>query len=156
MLALDKILNEKRIADVVNLRLIQAPSDTSIKEAVELMRKESSAYIVVTDDTRVVGMMTETDVCRKILNHAVDWTAPLKDYMTPTPVVLRPDDTVAKAIALMAEQNVYHIPLIDERQRLVGVLSVRTLIRFLAEFYPSEIYNLPPDPHQLARSEEGG
>jgi len=48
-------------------------------------------------------------------------------------------------------QRVYHVPLLDEQGNLANVLSVRTLIRFLAEFYPQEIYNLPPDSDQIMR-----
>jgi CBS domain-containing protein len=76
--------------------------------------------------------------------------------MTKEPVALRLDDTVGRAIDRMVELSFAHIPLVDERQRLVGSLSVRTLIRFLAEFYPAEIYNLPPDIHQVHDTAEGG
>jgi CBS domain-containing protein len=149
-------LKEKKISEVVNARLIQAPSSTSVKDAVALMRREQSAYIVVADAKDVVGILTETDVARKILGQKVDDKLPIRDFMTKDPVVLRPDDTVGKAIDLMAEHSFYHIPLVNERQELVGVLSVRTLIRFLSEFYPGEVYNLPPDLHQVAQTEEGG
>ena len=46
--------------------------------------------------------------------------------------------------------------LVNEKGDLVNVLSVRTLIRFLSEFYPAEIYNLPPDPDQVLTPPEGG
>jgi CBS domain-containing protein len=55
----------------------------------------------------------------------------------------------------MAERGFYHIPLVLNKQ-LTGILSVRTLIRFLAEFYPAEVYNLPPNPHQIMATPEGG
>ncbi len=152
----DKLLKQKMISEVVNPRLIQAPSSTTVKDAVDLMRREQSAYIVVADGKKVVGMLTETDVARKILGQKVDPKTPIRDFMTKEPMVLRPDDTVGKAIDLMAEHSFYHIPLVSEKQELVGVLSVRTLIRFLAEFYPGEVYNLPPDPHQVAQTAEGG
>ena len=154
--SVDKLLKEKKISDIVNPRLIQAPSRTSLQAAVELMRKEQSAYIVVADGKKVVGMFTETDVIQKILNRAVDWTRPIKDFMTPDPMVLKPGDSVGQAIDLMAEHRVYHIPLVDGKNQLTGVLSVRTLIRFLAEFYPSEVYNLPPNLHQIMQTPEGG
>ena len=61
-----------------------------------------------------------------------------------------------KPIALMGEHRFYHIPLVDDRGELVNVISVRTLIRFLSEFYPTEVYNLPPRPDQVMRTPEGG
>lgn len=152
----DKLLKEKKISEIINTRMIQAPATTSVQDALELMRREKSAYIVATDGKKVAGMFTETDVARKILGRTVDAKRPIRDFMTPSPLVLTPGDTVGKAIDLMAEKGFYHIPLVDAKQDLVGILSVRTLIRYLAEFYPSEVYNLPPNPHQVAQTAEGG
>lgn len=149
-------LKDKRIGEVVNPRLIQSPPDISVKRAIELMRENKSAYIVVADNRRVVGMFTESDVARKILGKNVDEKRPVRDFMTKDPIVLRQDDTVGRAVDLMAENDFYHIPLVNEKQELINVLSVRTLVRFLAEFYPGEVYNIPPDPHQVAPTAEGG
>jgi CBS domain-containing protein len=152
----DKLLKEKKISEIINTRMIQAPASTSLKDALELMRREQSAYIVVTDGKKVTGMFTETDVTQKILGRKTDGKTPIQDLMTKAPLVLAPGDSVGKAIDLMAERGFYHIPLVDAKQDLVGILSVRTLIRYLAEFYPSEVYNLPPNPHQVAQTAEGG
>lgn len=152
----ERRLKEKKIGEIINPRLIQAPPTTSVERAVQIMRDNKSAYIVVSDKKRVVGMFTESDLTQKILNKPVDWTRPISDFMSEDPVVLRQDDTVGRAVDLMAEQDFYHIPLVNEKQQLVNVLSVRTLVRFLAEFYPGEVYNLPPNPHQIAEQREGG
>jgi CBS domain-containing protein len=154
--ATEKLFQKKRISEIISPRLIQAPSKTTVEEALDVMTREQSAYIVVADGDRVVGMFTETDVVQKILYKNIDRARPIRDFMTPNPLSLRPDDPVVHAIDLMAAHGFYHIPLVDEGQKLVGVLSVRTLIRFLAEFYPGEVYNFPPDVHQVAQTAEGG
>ena len=152
----DTLLKEKKIGDIINPRLIQAPPDISVKRAVEFMRENLSAYIVVAENKKVVGMFTESDVIWKILEKDVDWKKPIRDFMTKNPVVLTPNDSVGQAIDLMAEHRFYHIPLVNDKKELTGVLSVRTLVRFLAEFYPAEVYNLPPNPHQIMQTPEGG
>ncbi len=86
----------------------------------------------------------------------MDWGKSVSEYMTKEPAVLNPNDSVGQAIDLMGERRVYHIPLIDEKGILVNVISARTLIRFLAEFYPTEVYNLPPRPNQIMETQEGG
>lgn len=101
-------------------------------------------------------MFTEVDLVRKILGKKVNWNAPLKEFMTPNPITLNVKDPVGKAIDIMGEQRFYHIPLVDDKGELVNVISVRTLIRFLAGFYPTEVYNLPPEIDQIMRTPEGG
>ncbi len=150
------LLKEKKIYQIINPRLIQSPSDITVKRAVEYMQENKSGYIVIADKKKVVGIFTETDVIRKVLDQNIDWNRPVSEFMTKEPVCLSPKDPVGKAIDLMGEHRFYHIPLIDEKNELTGVLSVRSLIRFLAEFYPVEVYNLPPDPDQVMTTQEGG
>lgn len=151
-----KLLKEKKISEIINTRMIQAPATASVAEALDLMRRETSLYLVVVKGKTAVGIFTETDFIQKILGKGVDLKRPIADFMTKDPLALRPDDTVGKAIDLMAERGFYHVPLVDEKKDLAGILSVRTVIRFLAEFYPAEVYNLPPNPHQVAQTAEGG
>lgn len=150
------LLKEKKIYQIVNPRLVQAPPELSIEEAVELMHGHKSGYIVIAKNKKVVGIFTETDLVMKILEKEVDWKKPVSEFMTKEPAVLKMTDSVGTAIDVMGQGPFYHIPLVDEKGELANVLSVRTLIRFLAEFYPVEIYNLPPKPDQIMATPEGG
>ncbi len=154
--SVETLLKETKIYQVINPKLVQAPPDISLKKAIEIMQEHKSGYIVVAKEKKVVGIFTETDVVNKILGRHVNWDAPVSQFMTPNPVVLNPEDSVGQAIDLMGERRFYHIPLVDNHQELVNVISVRTLIRFLAEFYPTEVYNLPPRPDQIMETQEGG
>lgn len=153
---IEVLLQEKKIGEVVNPRLVQATPDISVGEAIERMQQTKSGYLVIAEKKKVVGIFTETDVVKNILGKKIDMKRPVSEFMTKDPFVLLLDDHVGKAIDIMGEHHFYHIPLVNEKQELVNVLSVRTLIRFLAEFYPTEIYNLPPDPDQVMQSQEGG
>jgi hypothetical protein len=56
----------------------------------------------------------------------------------------------------MFENNLRHIPLVDELGQLNGILSIRTVVNFLAELFPTEVFNLPPKPDQIHETVEGG
>ena len=154
--SVEALLKEKRIFEITNPKLVQAPPEISLKSAIALMQANRSGYIVIAKNKKVVGIFTETDIVQKILERDVDWESPVSAFMTQNPVVLKPTDSVGTAIDLMGERRFYHIPLVDDQQNLVNVISVRTLIRFLAEFYPTEVYNLPPVPDQIMETPEGG
>ena len=154
--SIETVIRAKKISEIINPRLVQAPPETSVKDGIALMQKSKAGYIVVAKSKKVVGVFTETDVVQKILDKDINWEDPISKYMTKGPVVLKPTDTVGTAIDLMGQHKFYHIPLVDDKGELVNVLSVRTLIRFLAEFYPQEVYNLPPHPDQIMETQEGG
>ena len=152
----ETLLREKKIYQIVNPKLVQAPPDISIEDALKLMQQNKSGYIVIAKNKKVVGIFTENHVVLNILGHDVDYKRPVSDFMNKEPKVLQMSDEVGTAIDLMGQGDFYHIPLLDEKGNLANVLSVRTLIRFLAEFYPTEIYNLPPRANQIMPTAEGG
>ena len=154
--SVEAVLKAKKIGEIINPRLVQAPPETLVKDAIELMQKNRAGYIVVAKNKKVVGVFTETDLVQKILGKDVNWESPISEFMTKNPLILKPTDSVGTAIDMMGAHRFYHIPLVDDRGDLVNVLSVRTLIRFLAEFYPQEIYNLPPRSDQIMSTQEGG
>ena len=154
--SVEQVLKAKKIGEITNPRLLQAAPDLPVKDAIQLMQDHKSGYIVVAKNKKAVGIFTETDIARKILGFDIDWNKPISEFMTKDPLVLKPDDLVGTAIDIMGERRFYHIPLVNEKGELVNVLSVRTLIRFLAEFYPTEVYNLPPRPDQVMETQEGG
>ncbi len=154
--SVDAVLKAKRINEIINPKLVQTTPDLSVKDAIEMMQANRAGYIVVANNKKVVGIFTESDVVQKILDKNVNWSDPISKYMTPNPLCLKPSDVVGAAIDLMGEKRLYHIPLVDDKGDLVNVLSVRTLIRFLGEFYPTEVYNLPPHPDQIMETPEGG
>lgn len=154
--SVDTLLSERKIYQIVNPRLVQAPPTFTVAEAIKLMQERKSGYIVIAEKKKPVGIFTETDVTQKILGRDVNWSFPVREFMTPNPVTLTMNDTVGAAIDVMGTRRFYHIPLVNEKGELVNVISVRTLIRFLAEFYPAEVLNLPPSPNQIMESAEGG
>lgn len=152
----ETLLKEKKIYQIVNPRLVQASPDISVKEAIEIMQQNKSGYVVIAKAKKVVGIFTEADVVQKVLDKDQDISKPVSELMQKDPLVLNIKDTVGAAIDIMGDHRIYHVPLVDDRKELANVISVRTLIRFLAEFYPTEIYNLPPRPDQVMPTEEGG
>ncbi len=153
---IEEALTEKKISEIVNPKLVQASPETTIAQAVKLMQENKSGYIVISKTKRVAGLFTETDFIQKVLEKGVDWSRPVKDFMNPEPPILSMSDSVGMAIDLMGKNRVYYIPLVNDKKELVNVISVRTLIRFLAAFYPAEVYNLPPRAGQVSLTQEGG
>lgn len=154
--SVEELFKSKKIYQIINPKIVQASPDISVGASTELMQKSGSGYVVIAKNKKIVGIYTETDLVRKILEKDVDLNKPVSEFMTENPAVLSPQDQVGKAIELMGTFRFYHIPLVDENEELVGILSVRSLIRFIAGFYPTEVYNLPPNPNQVMETPEGG
>jgi predicted transcriptional regulator len=62
---------------------------------------------------------------------------------------------VIEAVPRMEEGGYRHLPVVDDSGRLLGVLSVESVVHYLEEHFPSTIYCLPPDPNVFPRQREG-
>lgn len=131
-----------------------APART-VAEAVDLMRQEGVGCLVVCEDGKVVGIFTERDLLRRVLAAGKPLTLPVADYMTPDPVVVHPKEPIAAAVRRMVEGGYRHLPVVDEVERLVGVISVKRIMHYLVEFFPATVYNLPPESGIVPHEREG-
>jgi len=75
--------------------------------------------------------------------------------MTPDPVTIQSTDTIRDAISIMHEKHIRNLPMLDETGRILGMLTVGRIIRYLSYHFPSEVLNLPPKPSQSAEQVEG-
>ncbi len=103
------------------------PPDARLGTAVETMERSRATCVVVVDDDRPVGIVTERDVVRLYLAEANDPV--LAEVMTHPLCSIRPETPVAEAAAQMLEQRIRHLTVVDSDSRLVGLLSEHSLIR---------------------------
>ena len=154
---IETILKETKIYQILRPKCVNSQPDITLQEALDLMHREKSGYIVIRDEhIRVLGLFTERDVLMKVLKPGVNLNEPVKKYMHTDLVELSKSDTVGAAIDAMKKYNVRHIPLVDELGQMAGVLSVRTIANFLSELFPTEVFNLPPKSDQTFNTTEGG
>ena len=133
--------------------LCLAPT-TSMVEALRQMKERNQGAVLVCKDQSVVGIFTERDAL-KMLAAGASFDGPLERLMTPDPVVLRASDKVGKAITMMARGGYRRLPIVDDQGRATGMITVEGIIHYLAEHFPSTIYNLPPEPHYATQQREG-
>ena len=131
-----------------------APSQT-VAEAVELLRRQEVGCVLVCEADRLVGIFTERDLMRRILALGKPLSLPLAECMTPGPVVALAKDSIGSAVRRMEVGGYRHLPVVDEAGRPVGILSVKRIVHYLVEHFPSTVYNLPPDPGAVQQCREG-
>lgn len=109
-------------------RLVVLSSNNSVLEAARAMENNSIGAIMVQDRGRIVGIVTDRDLAVRALGHKLDpETTPIAKVMTPSPLMLTPDDSREEAIALMQQGNVRRIPL-SENGRVVGMVTLDDLL----------------------------
>lgn len=120
------------VRDVMKSRdlAILSPS-SSVRDAVELMSKMNVGSILVVDEEgKPRGIFTERDLVHHLAKGG-SLEAKLGDVMTRRVVTIKEDETVWKAITLMVEHGIRHLPVVDEEGKIRGVISARDALRIL-------------------------
>jgi CBS domain-containing protein len=105
-----------------------APSAT-VFEALQRMAEKNIGALLVAEGERIVGVMTERDYARKVILMARSSRETLlSEVMTTAVIYVRPDQTSEECMALMTENRVRHLPVIDDG-RLVGLISIGDIVK---------------------------
>lgn len=114
---------------------VVAPADP-IGYAIHLMQERDTGAVVVCEEDRVVGILTERDILLKASDERTDLNAvKVADIMTPDPVVLREDDSLAVALHKMSIGGFRHIPLVEDSGRPTGIISARQVFRHVSHVF---------------------
>lgn len=110
---------------MINLVLIIKP-DAPVTEALALMRRRYVDSLIVdrSEDNPAYGIVTTIDICDKIVAHNQNPAKTKVKEIMHTPVMTVPEDmTVQECAAKMKELHIHHLPVVDEKGNLVGMIS---------------------------------
>ncbi len=116
----------------------------SVYDAVRLMdEKNVGSLLVLNAHGKIAGILTERDCFHKVI--LTDKSARdvlVKTAMSKKVVYTSPEDTVDDCMALMTQKRIRHLPVIDAQQRVVGLISIGDLVKFVASEQDVMIRNL--------------
>lgn len=136
---------------------VTVPLGATLRETVRILQEKHIGCVLVVDgDGKLAGIFTERDLLAKVVGKPVDMGARVADHMTPEPEALRAGDKVAWALNKMSLGGFRHVPVVDAQGRPRGLLSVKDVVDFIVELFPTAVLNLPPDPSKEATALDGG
>lgn len=123
--------------------LIHTRPETTVKAAATTMSEHNVGSMVVIDDDRnPVGIFTERDLLNRVVAEGIDpETTPLSEVMTTDLVIISGDTARGRALTIMEENHIRHLPVADDDE-LVGIVSLRDLLSFEMKRREQEVEQL--------------
>ena len=122
-------------------------TDAAMWKVVSEMKAHGRGAVLVEEAGALVGIFTERDLLNRVDYSDVLWSHMMvRDVMTPHPMVIRPDDSLSEALRRLTQGHRRHLPIVDERGHVLGLISIRDILTYIAERFPEEMLNLPPHP----------
>jgi CBS domain-containing protein len=125
-----------------------------VADAVKLMREKRVGCVLVCEARRVIGIFTERDLLRRVILQRKPLDTPMHECMTPDPMTVHPKDSISCAIKRMQKGGYRHLPVVID-DKPVGILSVKRIVHYLVEHFPTMVYNLPPQLQPVQPKREG-
>jgi signal-transduction protein with cAMP-binding, CBS, and nucleotidyltransferase domain len=129
-------LSETRtVGEIMSGQVLTVDEGCSISESTELMMRNNSSAVVVTQEQRSKGIFTERDLLRRVINKVADITkTPVREVMT-APLISMPGTThIGEVLAEMYRRDIRNMPVKGDREDLLGIVSMPDVLRYARAF----------------------
>ncbi|RUO61825.1 DUF294 nucleotidyltransferase-like domain-containing protein [Pseudidiomarina insulisalsae] len=120
---------QRLVGEVVARQAVWLSSTATIQQAAQRMRDEKISSLLVVDDGRLVGILTDRDLRNRVVAQGLDPSLHVNAVMTQAPATIAAKQSLLDALTLMTQHNIHHIPVVDENDQPVGMLTLSDLIR---------------------------
>ena len=119
-----------RVSEIMDRDVIKTNSDISINHAVEMMLSNARDEVIVVkkdaDKEYIEGMLTKTDICR-LKKEKIDFTQPVKDYMSTEVCTILQSEKVKSARDIMVSKGIGRLPVTDGAE-VIGIVTSKDLL----------------------------
>ena len=131
---------------------------TNMKNALNSLQQEKQNCLLITDNNKLKGILTERDILLKVTGKGFDLDlVTVDEFMTEDPEFLSPEDPLAYALNKMHIGGFRHVPIVNDLMKPVGLISISNIISTIADYFSMEIINLPPLERIVdSKMQEGG
>jgi signal-transduction protein with cAMP-binding, CBS, and nucleotidyltransferase domain len=119
--------------------LLTIDADASVLDAVRKMVDANVGSLLVTEEGRVTGIVTERDYLRRVaLGTRTDRDTAVREIMSSPLIVATPETPVDEAMAIMTDRRIRHVPVVEDGD-VIGMVSIGDVVKFTSQQQSFEI-----------------
>jgi CBS domain-containing protein len=109
--------------------VIAVPANTTVLNVLKLMAEKNIGSVVVTENDKYIGLVTERDYARKIIlmgKHSDDTT--VGEIMSTSLPRITPNSSIETCMRVMSDNNIRYLPVFDDQDQLCGIISINDVV----------------------------
>ena len=123
--------------------IFSVPPDASVYSAIQVMAEKRVGALLVIDNGKLVGIISERDYARKvILQGRSSRDTFVREIMSSSPITIGCETTVEEAMRAMTENRIRHLPVIDPDGHIAGVVSIGDVVNWIVSSQDQTIAHL--------------
>jgi CBS domain-containing protein len=131
----DKMKTGYKVYECMTTKPISVTSDSSLEKCAKIMAENHVGALVVKDDHKSIGLLTEQDIVRKVLAKGTNPLAKkVKDFMETKLITISSNDDIYDALIKMRDSNVRHLPVVD-KGKMVGLLTIKDVLKIEPQLF---------------------
>lgn len=103
-----------KVSDIVQARKVSISGEHSVQQAAQLMTEKRVSSLLVEQDERLTGILTDRDLRTRVLAANLPATTPVQQVMTPKPHTIDKHAYLFEAVQLMSRFNIHHLPVLEQ------------------------------------------
>ncbi|MGI5291230.1 CBS domain-containing protein [Nonomuraea polychroma] len=116
----------KTVADVMTSHPATVEGDQPVSVAAALMRENDAGAVIVNDNGRMAGIVTDRDIAVRVVADEKGPQTPVREACSPSVEAVGPDTSIDQAVQLMRSHAVRRLPVVEDG-RAVGIVSLGDL-----------------------------
>lgn len=133
------------IHKIMSTDLVTATPSHKFSEIKEIMESNGIRHLPIVEGRKLIGIISRLDILKASFSSAfvteneadpmLDHTLKITDLMTQDVITLKDTDTVKHAVRVMTQHSFHSLPVINDRDELVGIISTADLLQYLLDQY---------------------
>jgi len=132
----------KKILDEKGSQVWTISPDANVFQALKMMAEKEIGALVVVENEKIVGIISERDYARKIaMLGRQSQDTPVREIMSTSVYVINPETTAEECMALMTDKRIRHLPVL-QNEKLAGLISIGDVVKVIITEQKFTIQNL--------------
>lgn len=133
---------------------VEVRKGTTVAEAIEKMQASHRKCALVLDGDQLDGIFTAHDI-RDLARDLDSLDQPIDTVMTKNPLTIGGDASLLDAIQILNDKPYRYLPVLNKEGHVIGTLTHYAVLKYISDYFPEDVYNLPPVPNRFAQSRDG-
>jgi len=124
-----------KVMDGMTNKPITATKDSTLDQVAHLMKKHDVGSVLINEEKKIKGIVTEQDLVRKAITNHLKPGTKISEIMETKLITIRPEKDIYDAIVKMKDNDIRHLPVIDDKKKLVGLITMKDVLKIEPQLF---------------------
>lgn len=116
------------VNQIMSKNVVTVEKSTSLQESAQNMRKSKVGCVIVTDNNKPIGIVTERDFVTKVTAEGRPLFTEIYEVMSSPLITIDPEDTIWDASEMMKEKGIHKLP-VKENEQIIGIVTTTDIVK---------------------------